>query len=164
MLRCLQCFTSASVNGSEQVQSENYLHCHSKGSYYVLVRFKLEHQRVTSVASVRATDIAELKHPSTAANGSATAERLAIVRLYNLQENCWCSRTPPPKPKYDSCVIKHDQLPLGKVLCLLSLSHIEHLMPGKQDSVFLPYSLVLQKMLTLVWTMMMKHTLLLFQT
>ena len=77
------------MNGSEQVPSANYLRSHSKISHYVLVRFKLENQKVTSVASVRATDIAELKHPSTAANGFATAERLAIVRLYDLQENCW---------------------------------------------------------------------------
>ena len=115
----LQSFTTASVNGSEQVQSEDHQRSRSKVSHYVLVRFRLGDQWVTYVASVRffvrATHTASLLRARTAAKKFAAAERLAVVRLYNVKQGnaFWGtpyvaqgSSTQPPKPAYDAYVVK----------------------------------------------------------
>ena len=64
------------------------------------------------------------------------------------QEGCWWgtpyvaqgSRTQPPKPEYDPYVVKLDQLSLGKVLFVPSVSQIGNMKPAKQEFTFLPYS------------------------
>ena len=71
----LASYSYASVKGSEQVQSEDYLRARSQVSHYVLVRFVLKGEGVDTVLEyvasvrffVRATDTAALLRAHTAA-------------------------------------------------------------------------------------------------
>ena len=150
-------FTYASVKGSEQVQSEDYLRSRTKISHYVRVRFVLEVEGVDTeveyVASVRffvrATDTAALLRAHTAAEKFDAAKRFAVVRLYDVKEEneFWGQayvaegrRTHPPEPQYDPYVVPLDKLSLGKVVFVPSVTPIGDMQPAKQEFVFLPYS------------------------
>ena len=94
-------------------------------------------------------DNAALQRASTAACRFKAAERLAVVRLYNVkEEDRWWglayvaegSRTQPPKPQYDPYVVSLDKLSLGKVLYVPSVTPVGDMRPAKQEYVLLPYS------------------------
>ena len=146
-------FTYASVNGSEQVQSESYLRSRSKVTYHVLLRFVENGCETMYVAAVRffvrATNTAALLDASTVADRFAAAQRFAVVKLYNIEREkaFWGtayiakgSRVHPPKPQYDFYIVPLDQMTLGKVVFVPSVDAIGNMHPAVKEFIFLPYS------------------------